>query len=281
MAFRVASGGPETCCRNRGLQRRGEGASQIKKPHGFTLIELLVVIAIIAILPALLLPSLSRARQSALRVQCASNLHQIGVALKLYVDDFQKFPCFGGPDLLPYMPFSEWRSSYWDAKLLAYAGENQGLFLCPGSLSSNRNAATNWFSVPYGPNRSYGYNTWGAYFPTAEVSLGLSGSPFSSLGLFNPESMIASPDEMIAVADSELSWTYTPDDGDGDNDGGWALDSGSLLQWLTGKHHVGGANVVFCDAHVEYAKTNVWTARTDAARSRWNSDDQPHREAWH
>jgi prepilin-type N-terminal cleavage/methylation domain-containing protein/prepilin-type processing-associated H-X9-DG protein len=272
MAVRVASSGLEARCQKRGLQHDGRGA--------FTLIELLVVIAVIAILAAMLLPALSRARQSARRIQCSSNLHQIGVALKLYVDDFQKFPNFGAPYLWPPMPFSEWRSSNWDAKLLAYAGGNQGLFLCPASSSGNRNAAINWFSVPYGPNRSYGYNDWGADFPTARVSLGLSGSPYSSLGLFNPESRIVSPAEMIAVADSELSWTYTPDDDDGELDGGWALDSDSLLQCLTGKHHAGGANVVFCDAHVEYAKTNVWTAQTDAARSRWNNDHQPHREAW-
>jgi prepilin-type N-terminal cleavage/methylation domain-containing protein/prepilin-type processing-associated H-X9-DG protein len=267
-------------CRKCCLQRSARKASKGVELRGFTLIELLVAIAIIAILAALLIPGLSRARQSALRVQCESNLHQIGVALKLYVDDFQKFPCFGGPDLLLDVPLPG-RSSYWDAKLLPYAGGNLGVFLCPASLNSNRNADTNWFSVPYGPNRSYGYNAWGAYFPTAHVRLGLSGSPYSSLGLFNPESWIVSPAEMIAVPDSELSWTYIPSDGDGDMDGdSWALDSGSLLQWLTGKHHAGGANAVFCDAHVEYAKTNVWTARTEAARSRWNSDHQPHREAW-
>ena len=63
-------------------------STQPRKHLAFTLIELLVVIAIIAILAALLLPALAQAKKKATMAGCMSNLHQVNVALTMYLDDF-------------------------------------------------------------------------------------------------------------------------------------------------------------------------------------------------
>ncbi|MCM8825603.1 MAG: DUF1559 domain-containing protein, partial [Candidatus Omnitrophica bacterium] len=68
------------------------------KKNGFTLIELLVVIAIIAILAAMLLPVLSRAREQARMSTCIANLKQIGLAVNMYLTDYNEywFPYLSG-----------------------------------------------------------------------------------------------------------------------------------------------------------------------------------------
>ena len=83
--------------------------------RGFTLIELLVVIGIIAVLAALLFPVFSAARAKAQATQCLSNLHQVGLALELYVSDHDELYPFGVDSADRYCPaiwdgFPDWQA---------------------------------------------------------------------------------------------------------------------------------------------------------------------------
>ena len=78
----------------------------MRTQRAFTLIELLVVIAIIALLLAILMPSLRRARDQAKGVTCRNNLKQVGLAFTLYTGDNEgKFPRNGGVWIVKFMPY--------------------------------------------------------------------------------------------------------------------------------------------------------------------------------
>ncbi len=90
--------------------------------RSFTLIELLVVIAVIGIMAALLLPALSRARHRAYSAQCIGNLHQLGIALELYLQDDPFYP----------LATSGGGLGSWHRAFRPYA--NNQVFFCPQAI---------------------------------------------------------------------------------------------------------------------------------------------------
>jgi prepilin-type N-terminal cleavage/methylation domain-containing protein/prepilin-type processing-associated H-X9-DG protein len=239
-------------------------------PRAFTLIELLVVIAIIAILAGLLLPSLSKAKAAGQCAVCKNNLRQIGIALNLYSSEYQMYPLAAINESGP----AGTGLSLWDGKLLALVASNRDVFVCP----SYKNAPkwTNNVRQPK-PNSSYGYNTVGTgRYPASGASLGLDGG-FDSMNLsqvkYLLENQVKAPSDMIAVADAQ------PKAGGADSDLDDLLPINLLAEMVTPRHDQRD-NVVFCDAHVEFAKQTNWLQKSTAPRQRFNNDNQPHPETW-
>jgi len=233
---------------------------------GFTLIELLVVIAIVAILASLLLPALSQGNSLARAAKCRNNLHQIHLALSMYVNDATKYP-------LANDYHSSWRETNgdfvslgprpWKAPLIPYVTGVGEIFFCPEPTKIPPRPPGFIFRGPATPssNSLYGYNAFGTGDINEIHNLGL-GEPWYQSNAPEPKEIseddVKVPSNMIAI---------------GDGADVIAPSNNGLAPF---PRHRGKALLVFCDGHIEANRKERWIATDDASRSRWNNDNQGH-----
>jgi prepilin-type processing-associated H-X9-DG protein len=244
----------------------------------FALMELLVVTALITILAALALPALSRTQVSARSIACRSNLRQIALALNDYLCDFDAYPLYASAKATPADPLN----GLWDHALLPYCGRNRKLFECPAWTWKDAwgDGVPTSLPVDYsvnGFNFCYGYNAFGTRPPPLDAGLGLGGLDYPNTHPVRA-SFVRQPSDLIAVGDYRGLMVYQANG----LMNPWVYVDDQSADYLRSRHPH-GANVTFCDSHVEsLGRKRRWPlsgADSEYAK-RWNNDNQPHPETW-
>jgi prepilin-type N-terminal cleavage/methylation domain-containing protein/prepilin-type processing-associated H-X9-DG protein len=241
---------------------------------GFTLIELLVVIAIIAILAAMLLPALAKAKQQAQSTKCMSNLRQLTIAWKMYAGDYNGLfpPNEAGSQNTDY---AGWVMGWFDyngggnggtddTNTLFLVGSNSAtlgpylssplVYRCPadnscqyglGGLPRVRSYSMN---QAIGPGKDGTANGQGTWLPTPMYQT------------YDKENQMGNP------APANL-WVFLDEDPDGLNDGAFAVqipNSSQATAWVDvpAKYHGNCCTFTFADGHVE---THKWQSPQNIA----------------
>jgi prepilin-type N-terminal cleavage/methylation domain-containing protein len=243
--------------------RSHDPAGRGARRGAFTLIELLVVIAIIAILAAMLLPALARAKAKGERTYCLNNLRQVSLFMQLYTDENQDvFPAHrnqglntadAGPSL----------TNWWGTTIVPYGGGRSNLFHDPSIKGKRLDDGTTWQWKFDCHLVGYGYNGWFlGHHPYGGYDITVAGVRFQGDATFK-RSGIVSPAQNLVVADkqpygnppawsSSLWWEAACMDP--------AVVRSSSFPTYEGvepKRHLGTAVVSFNDGHSEARKSQT------------------------